>query len=150
MDIRNVQKTGDMFYLYLPTKWCRKNKISGTSKVGVKIESDGALTIYPKETPLKPTHLKLHVDGHNMNSLHKLLIACYTSPASSFKISVGKELNMSKVLDQKKLVSLELVEMDKQSITCESTLQISDPGLLLITLVRKVSNLRRVMMEKPP
>jgi len=150
MDIRNVQKTGDMFYLYLPTRWCKRYSISGKSKVGVQVNNDGSLGIYPQATSRKPVNLKLHTKENVVNSLHKLIVACYISPADSFHITLDKELDVTKILNQKNLVSLELVEIDGNHIRCESTLHVSDPCSLLTTMIRKVRNLLLVMLKKAP
>ncbi|PIN74283.1 hypothetical protein COV20_01550 [Candidatus Woesearchaeota archaeon CG10_big_fil_rev_8_21_14_0_10_45_16] len=150
MDIRNVQKTGDMFYLYLPTRWCKKFNISGKSKVGVQVNKDGSLAIYPQAKTEKPVHLSLKTNGEMAQSLHKLIIASYISPANSFKITVDKELDYATILNQKNLVSLELVEIDGKHITCESSIKVADPSALLVTMIRKVRNLLLVMSKGAP
>jgi phosphate uptake regulator len=150
MDIRNVQKTGDMFYLYLPTRWCKKFHIHGKSKVGVQISADGALNVYPQASTTKPIKLAVKAQGDDLVSLHKLIVACYISPAESFKISLDKEIDFTKLLDQKNLVSLELVEIDGKQITCESSLHVSDPLSLLTTMIRKIKNFLHVSLKDAP
>ena len=150
MDIRNVQKTGDMFYLYLPTRWCKKFHIHGKSKVGVQISADGALNIYPQASSEKPIKLEVKAQGDDLVSLHKLIVACYISPAESFKIRLDKEIDFTKLLDQKNLVSLELVEIDGKQISCESSLHVSDPLSLLTTMIRKIKNLLHVSTKNAP
>src|SRR3989344_6378944 len=107
MDSRNVQRTGDMFYMYLPTRWCKKYNISSKTKVGVQINADGSLSIYPQAATKKKTHLQIKVKGDDIGALHKLIVASYISPADSFKITLDNELDFTKVLNQKNLVSLE-------------------------------------------
>jgi len=145
MDIRNIQKTGDMFYMYLPTRWCKKFNISAQSKVGVQISADGSLLIHPQASKQKPIHLKLSIKGSNMEIMQKLIIAAYLSPADSFKIELEKEIDFTKILDQKNLISLELVEIDGNHISCESTINVSDPFSLLLTMIKKVKNMLRVL-----
>jgi phosphate uptake regulator len=147
MDERNVQKTGNMFYLYLPSSWARKHGISSSSKVGVKVNTDGTLSIHPqmREHPDKSLTLALAED--NQDIINKLIVSCYISPASSFKISLSKEMDSARLLDQKKLLNVELVEFDGKNITCESPLSVSDPSLLLKTMVTKVRNLLNIMIS---
>ncbi len=145
-----MQRTGDMFYLYLPTRWCKKFGISSASKVGVQVNADSSLNIYPQARSEKPTHLTLKVDGTDLESLHKLIVACYISPADSFRISLDREIDFTKLLDQKNLVSLELVEIDGKQITCESSLHVSDPLSLLVTMIRKIKNLLHVVSKSAP
>ncbi|HIJ11937.1 TPA: hypothetical protein HA278_07810 [Candidatus Woesearchaeota archaeon] len=150
MDIRNVQKTGDMFYLYLPTRWCKKYNINGKSKVGVQANKDGSLGVHPQLTKRKPATLNIKASSDNIDSLQKLTVACYISPADSFKISLDKELDFTTILHQKNMVSLELVEIDGNHISCESSLKVNDPASLLLTMIRKVRNLLLVMQKKAP
>ena len=68
MDIRNVQKTGNMHYVYMPTAWCKKNKIASDSKVAIEMNNDGSLTIHPQLVEKKSKELKLTIDGKNCSS----------------------------------------------------------------------------------
>ncbi len=148
MEVRNVQRTGEMFYLYLPTRWCKRFNITGKSKVGVQPLPNGSLGVFPQSIEEKPIHLSFKVENEDVNSLHKLIIASYISPASSFKIELENGIDFAKVLAQKNLVSLELVEIDDNTITCESSIHLSDPLSLLTTMIRKVRNLLMIMPKK--
>ena len=147
MDIRNVQKTGDMFYVYLPTHWCREHKISPKSKVGLIQSSDGSLNISPHITEKKPKDIVISIGESNQNIIQKLVVACYINPAKSFRINLEKEMDFTELLNQKRLISLESVELDKKQITCESTITVSDPDSLLKTMVRKIKNMLTVMQK---
>ena len=147
MDVRNVQRTGDMHYVYLPTSWCKKNNISSKSKVGFEQNSKGTLLVSPVIVEKKPKELVLSVAEDNQAIIHKLIVACYINPLSSFKINLEKGMDFAKVLDQKKLQSLESVELEKNTITCDSVITISDPSALLKTMLRKIKNLLIVMTK---
>ena len=67
--------------------------------------------------------------------------AAYISPADSFRIKLDQNLNVADILNQKNLVSLEVVEIDQGTISCESSLQVSDPLSVLMTMIRKIKNL---------
>ncbi|MBI2651556.1 hypothetical protein HYX01_03730 [Candidatus Woesearchaeota archaeon] len=141
MEIRNVQQTGDMHYLYLPTSWCRQNKIGAKSKVSLETNSDGSLVISAQLVEKKPKHLKFNISEEEHEVVHKLIVASYISPASSFEINLDKEMDFTKLLDQKRLISLESVEIDKKQITCDGTVTVSDPASLLKTMVKKIKNM---------
>jgi len=145
MDIRNVQKTGDMYYVYLPTSWCREHKIGSKSKVALEHGVDGVLTVSPQLTEKKPKDIEINISEDNQDIIHKLVVACYINPTKSFKINLGKEMDFTKLLNQKRLISLESVELDKKQISCESTITVSDPDSLLKTMVKKIKNLITVM-----
>ncbi|HLC64699.1 MAG TPA: PhoU domain-containing protein [Candidatus Nanoarchaeia archaeon] len=147
MDIRNVQRTGDMHYVYLPTSWCKKHNISSDSKVGVMIDADGSLVLSPQIRERKPKSLKLTINETNGEIIHKLLVSCYINPLASFQIDLEKELDFTKLLEQKRLISLESVEFDKKRITYEGSISVSDPNSLLKTMVRKVKNMLIVMTK---
>ena len=141
MDIRNVQKTGDMHYVYLPTSWCREHKIGAKSKVSIEYDSDGSIIISPGIIEKKPKHLKFHVTEDNPEVINKLVVASYISPAASFEINMDKGTDFSKLINQKRLISLESVEIDKKQITSEGTVSVADPDSLLKTMVKKIKNL---------
>ena len=147
MGIRNVQKTGNMFYMYLPTSWCRKYKINSDSKVSTSVNHDGTLSVYPHITAKKEKHIKLKLSEHDQEIINKLIVACYINPMASFKIHLDRELDFSKLLDQKKLISVELVEFDGKNITCESSVTLNDPDALLRTMVTKVKNMLFIMLK---
>ena len=141
MEIRNIQKTGDMHYLYLPTAWCREHGITSKSKVSITHNSDGTLSISPETTEKKPKHLKFTISEDNPEIIHKLVVSCYIHPVSSFEISMDKEVDFTRLINQKRLISLESVEIDKRQITSEGAVTVSDPSLLLRTMARKIKNL---------
>ena len=138
MEIRNVQRTGDMHYMYLPTSWCREHKISSKSKISIEQSSEGRLIISPQITEKKPKNLKFNISEDDQEVIHKLVVACYINPVNSFEINFEKELDFTKLLHQKRLISLESVEIDKKQITCSGTISVSDPESLLKTMTRKI------------
>ncbi len=141
MDIRNVQRTGNMFYVYLPTAWCKKFGITGKSELRVSMQSDGSITFSPVLTEPAPRHIDISIDEKDLDVINKIIVACYINPASSFKIHLKEKLDQAKLLHQKKLVSIELVEIEGKTITCESSVSVSDPEHLLKTILSKVKNM---------
>jgi phosphate uptake regulator len=149
MDIRNIQKTGDMHYVYLPTSWCKEHKIASKTKVSLEQTSEGVLIISPGIIEKKPKHLKLNISEDDEEIIHKLIVASYINPASSFEINMDKEMDLTKLLNQKRLISLESVEIDKKQITSDGAVTVADPDSLLKTMVKKIRNLI-IVMEKNP
>jgi len=147
MEIRNIQKTGDMHYLYLPTSWCREHKISSKSKVSIDHSSEGKLIVSPHIVEKKKKHLKFSVAEDDLDIINKLVVACYINPVSSFEINLEKGIEFAKLLHQKRLISLESVEIDRKQITCHSSVIVSDPDSLLKTMVKKIKNMITVMLE---
>ncbi len=147
MDIRNVQKTGNMHYLYLPTAWCKKHKLTSKSKVSTVVNEDGTLNLSAEIKVKKKKELVVHVKEDNLAVLHKLILACYLAPAAGFKIMLEKTIDSTKLLDQKKLISLDLVEINSDSITCEGSVVIEDVGSLLKTMLRKIKNMIIIIMK---
>ncbi|MBI3027641.1 hypothetical protein HYY70_06030 [Candidatus Woesearchaeota archaeon] len=147
MEIRNIQRTGDMHYLYLPTSWCREHKIGSKSKVSIEQSSDGTLTISPQIIERKPKHLKLSIAEDDEEVIHKLAVACYINPVSSFEINFEKEMDFTRLLNQKRLISLESVEIDKKQITCHGAVTVNDPESLIKTMTKKIKNMITVMQK---
>ncbi len=146
MDIRSVQKTGDMHYIYLPTAWCKKHHITSSTKVSIEQTTEGTLTIFPQLHQKKRKELTLSIQETDPDILHKLIIACYINPTDAFFITLEKKIDASKMFSQKQLVSLENVEVDNKQISCESTVSVSDPASLLTTMVRKIKNLIQIVL----
>lgn len=147
MDIRSIQKTGDMKYLYLPTKWCKDQKISANSKVMVEQRNDGSLSIIPEVRERKVTNITLSIEDTDFDIIQKLIVACYINPADSFKIELKRDIDPIEMLNHNGLVSLEMVEIDKNQIVCESEIKVSDPESLLRTSIRKIKNVLTIMMK---
>jgi len=147
MDIRNIQKTGKMFYLYLPTNWCKKYNINSSSKVGINISNDGSLLVYPHIKKKKLKHLSLSLSETNYDIINKVIVACFVNPAASFKITLDSEVDYKNLLDQKRLLNVELVEFDGRNIICESSISVEDPFSLLATMAKKAKNMVKIMMK---
>ena len=147
MDIRNVQRTGNMHYVYLPTSWCKQYNINSDSKVSVEMADHGSLTISPvlKERELQSIELTLDETDHKIIGM--LIMACYINPTKSFKINLKKGTDIAKLLSQKGAISgFEFVEIEGDSITHESSMTINDPDALLKTMVKKIKNLSHIMI----
>lgn len=145
MEIHNVQRTGNMHYIYLPTSWCREHNITSKSKVSIEQSGEGSLVLSPQIVERKPKHLKISLQECDDEVIPKLIVACYINPAGSFEINLDKELEPAKLLNQKQIISLESVEIDKKQITCEGGILISDPESLLKTMLRKIRNMVVIM-----
>lgn len=147
MDLRKVQKTGDMHYIYLPTSWCKKHNITSSSRLSLEEESEGSLLLKHQEKEKKPKHIKLSTDESGVDLIQKLIVACYVNPATSFEINLEKGMDFTKLLDQKRIISLESVELDKNKIKSESAITVNDPASLLKTMLRKIKNMLSVMTK---
>jgi len=147
MDIRNIQKTGKMHYIYLPTAWCKRYGINSDSKVSLEISNDGTITVSPHLKEKKLKQINLTIADTDQELITKLIMACYINPTKSFKIELKKETDVAKLLDQKKAISsFEFVELDGNRITYESSVTIDDTSSLLKTMVKKIKNLINIML----
>jgi phosphate uptake regulator len=143
-----VQKTGKMYYVYLPTQWCKDQGVRQNSKVTLLYRDDGSISIYPEYVKKERTDIDLSVEETDEKIIHKLIIACFINPASKFRIKLEKKINYEQLLNQKKLISLELVEVSRDLVTCDSSITTSDIGSLLKTMIRKMINLMALMSRK--
>ena len=147
MDIRNIQKTGNMFYVYLPTSWCRKHHINSKSKVSLDYGDRNSLIVIPGIEEKKPKHLHLNIKEDNIDVLQKIVTSAYISPADSFKIELEKKANLFDMLSQKKFITFEPIELDENTISCESSIAIASPIALLNTMVTKIKNLITILKK---
>jgi len=148
MDIRSIQKTGNMHYVYLPTRWCKKYKVNSDTKVSLTINNDSSISISPQIKEAEGKSIDLSLPEATPKVLIKLIMACYINPTKSFNIRLEKETDLSKILDKKGSISaLEFVELDGNTISHESSIYIKDPHSLLKTMVKKIKNLVNVMIE---
>ncbi len=148
MEVRSIQKTGKMHYLYLPTSWCKRYRISSETKVYLTENNDGTLLISSEKKEQAGKSINLTLPFKYRDSLINLIMACYVNPASSFKIKLERKVNMASLLDQKNLMSgMEFVELDGENITYESSMSVNEPDSLLKTMVKKGKNLIYVMLE---
>lgn len=146
MDIRSVQKSGNMFYVYLPTVWCKKHKISPNTKISIEENAEGALTIFSQISERQAKEISISLDKCTPAALEKLIMACYINPARSFKITLKESLKPGKILAQKSLFGVELIEINKNVISCESTISIDNPLSTLKTMIRRIRTLLYIMI----
>ncbi|MBU4501983.1 MAG: PhoU domain-containing protein [Nanoarchaeota archaeon] len=147
MKLRNVQKTGNMFYIYLPSKWCRDKNIDIGSRIELDLDSSGNLVLLAQQKQDTGKDIKLDLKEDDMYILSKLIMSCFLNPTKSFEIGFTKTLNQKQILHQKKLVSTTFIEVDKHRIYSESVLSISNTLSMFIAMLKKVQNLTKVMIE---
>ncbi|MBR9699547.1 hypothetical protein GOV09_03780 [Candidatus Woesearchaeota archaeon] len=149
MEIRNIQRTGKMHYVYLPTSWCKKFKINSDTKIAVRENADGSLLITPELKEKGLANIDLTVPSKYKDALINIIMACYVNPTHSFNIKLDKKIDMTSILEQKHIISaLEFVELDGEHVTYESSMTIHEPDSLLKTMVKKIKNLFYVFIEK--
>lgn len=151
MEVRNVQRTGKMHYVYLPTSWCKKHGINSDTQVTATEQPDGSLVISPGRQEKPNTNISLTLPGKNKEALINLIMACYVNPIQSFKINLDEDIDMPSLLHQKSIISaLEFVELDGEHITYEANMMVHDPSSLLKTMVKKIKNLFYVLEAGNP
>ncbi|MCP3682292.1 MAG: hypothetical protein GY861_06340 [bacterium] len=149
MDIRNVQRSGNTYYVYLPASWCRQNNINPDSQISLDMSSEGKLVLSPHTTKKKGECLVLDLPEKDTKILNKFIVASYLNPVRSFKIRLDEEIKPPEILDQKRLLSgIELVEFSEKQITCESSVSVDDPDILLRTMIRKLVNMLYLLINE--
>jgi len=147
MKLRNVQKTGNMYYVYLPSKWCRDRNISTGSRLELDLDSSGNLVLSAVKIKESGKKLKIDLKEDDMYLLSKLIMACFLNPVESFEIGFKKPLNQKELLHQKKLMSTTFIEVEENKIYSEPMLTINNTLSLFITMVKKVKNVIQMMIE---
>lgn len=150
MEIRKVQRSGSTFYLYLPAAWCKANRIGNDAQLVLDMSSEGSLVVSANPQSAADKQLTLSFSEGNSKLDRRLInmfiVASYLNPVRSFKIKLNKPISSLDILDQKRLMSsIELVEFGEDSISCESTISVEDPDVILKTMIRKMVNMIRVM-----
>jgi phosphate uptake regulator len=134
-----VQKSGNAFYVYLPTIWCKQNSIAQKSQVSFDMSTRGNLVLSPYISKLSEKVLMLKIPESDMFILNMFIAGAYINPVKSFTIQLEKDVNSLDIVDHKKILSgVELVEFDKKKISCESVVSIEDPDLIMGIMTRKL------------
>ncbi|MBI2550332.1 hypothetical protein HYV83_04095 [Candidatus Woesearchaeota archaeon] len=150
METRKVQRSGNTFYLYLPASWCKANRIGNDSQLILDMSSEGNLVVStnPQSGEEKQLTLSFPENDGKLDTrlVNMFIVASYLNPVRSFKIKLNKPISSLEILDQKRLMSsIEFVEFGDDAISCESTVSVEDPDIILKTMIRKVINMTRVM-----
>lgn len=150
MEIRKVQRSGNTFYLYLPAAWCKTNSIGNDTRLVLDMSSEGSLVVSANSQSAADKQLTLSFSENSgkldRRLINMFIVASYLNPVRSFKIKLNKPISSLDILDQKRLMSsIELVEFGEDSISCESTISVEDPDVILKTMIRKMVNMIRVM-----
>jgi len=139
MDVRNVQKSGNAYYVYLPTAWCRQNSVTQKSRISFDMSTRGNLVISPYISKMSENVLTLKIPKSDMFILNMFIAGAYINPVKSFTIQLDKDVNSLDIIDHKKILSgVELVEFDNKKISCESVVSIEDPDLIMGIMTRKL------------
>ena len=152
MEIRKVQRSGSTFYLYLPASWCKANHIVNDTQLVLDMSSEGNLVVSTNPQAANESQLTLNFsDGKgklDRRLINMFIVASYLNPVRSFRIKLNKPITSLDILDQKRLMSsIELVEFGDDSISCESTISVEDPDVMLKTMIRKMVNMINVMQS---
>ncbi len=148
MDIRNIQRSGSTYYLYLPKAWCVQNSITPNTKLVLETSPEGDLIVTPHNKKAKQVNLQLRLAVDDMRVVNKFIMAAYINPVKSFRIQLNKEISSLEILDQKRLLSgVEIVELGGRQISCESSIFVDDPDVMLKTMVRKLMNALHIMIK---
>ncbi|MBI2142942.1 PhoU domain-containing protein [Candidatus Woesearchaeota archaeon] len=150
MEIRKVQRSGSTFYLYLPAAWCKTNRIGNDTQLVLDMSSEGSLVVSanPQSAADKQLTLSFSESSGKLDRrlINMFIVASYLNPVRSFKIKLNKPISSLDILDQKRMMSsIELVEFGEDHISCESTISVEDPDVILKTMIRKMVNMIRVM-----
>ena len=153
METRKVQHSGNTYYLYLPAAWCKSNGIGHDTQLTLDTSSEGNLIVSsaPRAAEEKQLALSLSESGGKLDSrlVNMFIVASYLNPVRSFRIKLNKPISSLEILDQKRLLSsIELVEFGEDHISCESSISVEDPDVILKTMIRKITNMIRVMQTK--
>ncbi|MBD3204382.1 hypothetical protein GF327_08885 [Candidatus Woesearchaeota archaeon] len=142
MDKRKIQRSGTTYYVYLPSAWCRENNITKDSVISIKKSSKGELVLFPEEIEKSDTKLKIDLSEKSIDVINKIIIASYINPLKSFEIKLDKPLSSEQVLEHKKLLGgLELVDFEDKKISCQTTVSLTSPDLILLNMIKKIINI---------
>jgi len=147
MNYRNVQKTGNMHYVYLPTKWCKQKNISTGSRLDVDVDSSGNLVLSTKSHSAPDKSVKLKINEADFGYVTKVAMACFLNPVSSFEIELPKNIDSKELLKRKKVLSNTMIELDSGKIYSEPIITIDNPLSVFIMMVSKAKNLVKLMRE---
>ena len=152
METRKVQRSGNTYYLYLPAAWCKSAGIGPDTQLTLDTSSKGNLIVSsaPMASEEKQLSLSLSENNGKLDSrvVNMFIVASYLNPVRSFRIKLNKPISSLEILDQKRLLSsIELVEFGEDHISCESSISVEDPDVILKTMIRKITNMIRVMQS---
>lgn len=146
MKVRNVQKSGNMHYIYLPSKWCKDKNINVGSRLEVDINSSGNLELSTK-AQIKKTKLELDIKETDPKIISKIAMGCFLNPLQSFKLNFKEKLNHKELLKDKKLLTTTLLEINSYNIYSEPLISIDNPLSVFVMMANKSKNLIKIMIE---
>ncbi|MBN1503309.1 hypothetical protein JW930_07255 [Candidatus Woesearchaeota archaeon] len=152
MDTRKIQRSGATYYVYLPASWCRENKITTKSKVRLSRSSSGGLVINTDSKRPELPSLSLELEETTPEVINKITVASYINPVKKFDILLKDELTSRQILAHKKILGgLELIEFDSNSISCNTTITLENPKLMISTMIKKmISSIRLIKEAETP
>ncbi|MFH2021501.1 MAG: hypothetical protein ABIJ34_08880 [archaeon] len=149
MESRKIQRSGTTFYLYLPASWCREHKISTDSTVYLNRTTNGDLCVTPRKDEANLSSLKIELTDNSPEVINKMLIASYINPVKEFTLELKQTINADQVLEHKKILGgLELIDFEETKISCQTSLALSDPDILLQGMIKKILSISKLMKKE--
>jgi len=146
MKIRNIQKSGNMHYIYLPSKWCKENRIIAGSRVKLDVNGVGNLEI-TNQVKMPSKDLEISLSEKDTHIISKIIMGCFLNPINSFRIRFNYKLDHKKLFGYKKLLSSTMIEVNDYDIYSEPILNINDSVSVFIIMLSKAKSLIKIMIE---
>ncbi len=148
MELRNIQRSGTTYYVYLPAQWCKNNKIDPKSKLLLDTSPEGKLMITPFENKKDEQTLEITMPDSEPTFINNYIKAAFLNPVKSFKIKLNKEIDSNDILLYKEhMGGIEFVEFGKNQVTCEAPIFTKEPDVLLSIMIRKVLSMIDLIKE---
>jgi len=144
MEFRKIQFTGRSSYIIsLPKKWVQEHGLSQGDVVPVLLNSDGSVTIFPKEPKDVSEKKVLKISKeYSPDMAVRLVISAYIQGYDVFEIDLMEEMPLYKVKLRKVLQSLPGVEIildEPQRIVAKSLLD--EEEINLVELLNRIRSL---------
>lgn len=92
--------------------------------------------------------MKIELNESTPEVINKMIIASYINPVKEFQIDLKKSITPDQILEHKKILGgLELVDFEESSIHCQTSLALSDPNILLTSMIRKILSIATLIKK---
>lgn len=147
MKLRNVQKTGNMHYIYLPSKWCRQKNITLGSRLEVDVDSSGNLVLSTKAKSVEK-NIKVTLNEDDLDIISKVVMGCFLNPVSSFEVNITGRVKHKDLMNCRSLLSTTMIEIDDDNnLYSEPIVTIDNPLSVFLLMVNKAKTLVKIMRD---
>jgi hypothetical protein len=148
---RKLQRSGKLYFVSLPTKWIRDNKLKKGDELDLLISNKNIIIQPVEESGKEVKRISVKLNTTNRRILRRVIISLFTVGFDEFEIKLNKKLKPASFKELKEIVArlgLNMIDVTDDKIKLNVNLSITDIKKFTRDLLYKTLNYTRMILNK--